>query len=628
MHTDTMSPMLTRRHALSLAGGFALGWQLPAQTVSRTRWLRNSDALPTPPIRLRAGAITLEFEPELAFLRYLRVGGAEVLRGVYAAVRDQGWLTVLPKVTNLTVEQRETGFRVTFDANCSEGPIRFLWKGTLTGEAAGTLRFEMDGVAQTRFQRNRIGFCVLHPLKECVGKPYRAVKADGTTERGTFPAEISPHQPVKNLAAIAHQVLPGLEADVRFEGDVFEMEDHRNWTDGNFKTYCTPLDRPYPVDVPAGTRIRQAITIRLSGTLPPAVSATSGALEIQTLSAPAVRLPSIGVGSREERPGMLGFRPAHFRVDLRAGVDLNRALAPAAAPLEVAIHAASEDDLKRAADAARALKTVVARWLVLPAEEKSTSKRWLDAARRILPPGAPIGGGTNAYFTELNRERPDPSWLDVACYSINPQVHAFDDRSLVENLEPQGDTVRSARRFLGTRPIAVTPVTLAPRFNASLKEYKPNPPDPRQPSLFTAAWAAASIKYLAEAGAASITLFEAAGAGGLMDSRGATPVAYPVWQVLSRLAALGPGAMVRPVSTSDPLRVAALWVTTAKGQFVVVVNLTLEPQLVLLPAPGPQLAVARMDERTPAPVAESMSARSGALQLGLAPYATHFISSF
>jgi hypothetical protein len=648
-----MARMLSRREALSLTGGVLLGGtrrsgmlagqafaaatmrlagprlqaaQVPARSGSRARRLRNSDSLPNAPIRLQAGAVTLEFEPELAFARYIRVGGTEVLRGVYAAVRDQGWLTVLPKVTNLAVEQRDNGFRLTFDATCAEGPVDFQWKGVLSASTSGTIRFEMDGVARSRFLRNRIGFCVLHPLKECAGQPYRAVKADGTQERGVFPADISPHQPVKNLAAITHTVQPGLEAEVRFEGDVFEMEDHRNWTDGNFKTYCTPLDRPYPVEVAAGTRIRQAITIQLRGAPPPAVSTSSGIVDLQPAPVPPVRLPSIGVGSREERAGLLGFRPAHFRVDLRPGADLNRLLAPAAAPLEIAIHAASENELKLAADAARSLKTAVARWLVLPAEEKSTSRRWLDAARRILPPGAPIGGGTNAYFTELNRERPDPSWLDVACYSINPQVHAFDDRSLVENLEPQGDTVRSARRFLGARPIAVTPVTLAPRFNASLREYKPNPPDSRQPSLFAAAWAAASVKYLAEAGAASVTMFEATGGGGLMDVR-ASPAAYPVWHVLARLAQLAPNAIVRPLTSSDPLRVAALWVTAGRGHLVLVANLTLEPQMVSLPAPGPQVTLARMDERNPVPVPESLTVRSGTVQLGLAPYATHFIST-
>ena len=49
------------------------------------------------------------------------------------------------------------------------------------------------------------------------------------------------------------------------EGDVFEMEDQRNWSDGSYKTYCRPLDLPYPYPLKAGQEIRQSITIEVIG---------------------------------------------------------------------------------------------------------------------------------------------------------------------------------------------------------------------------------------------------------------------------------------------------------------------------------------------------------------------------
>jgi len=55
--------------------------------------------------------------------------------------------------------------------------------------------------------------------------------------------------------------------------------------------------------------------------------------------------------------------------------------------------------------------------------------------------------------------------MDAVCYSANPQVHAFDNLSLVEALAGQAYTVTSARSFCGSRPVAVTPITLRPRFN-------------------------------------------------------------------------------------------------------------------------------------------------------------------
>jgi hypothetical protein len=101
--------------------------------------------------------------------------------------------------------------------------------------------------------------------------------------------------------------------------------------------------------------------------------------------------------------------------------------------------------------------------------------------------------------------------LDLVCYSINPQVHAFDDCSLVETLAAQATTLESARSFVGSTPIAVTPVTLRPRFNPNATGPQPEPPpgelppqvDPRQLSLFGAGWTMGSIKYLTEGGVAS-----------------------------------------------------------------------------------------------------------------------------
>ena len=39
------------------------------------------------------------------------------------------------------------------------------------------------------------------------------------------------------------------------EGDSFEMEDQRNWTDASFKVYGTPLKNLSPVEVKTGTKI-------------------------------------------------------------------------------------------------------------------------------------------------------------------------------------------------------------------------------------------------------------------------------------------------------------------------------------------------------------------------------------
>jgi len=125
------------------------------------------------------------------------------------------------------------------------------------------------------------------------------------------------------------------------------------------------------------------------------------------------------------------------------------------------------------------------RWLVFRRAEKSTSGRWLPLAREHLTafyPSALFGAGTNHSFAEVNRKRP-PRTADFVAYSVNPQVHAEDDAALVEALEGQGWTVSTAREFTGGLPVAVTPVTLRPRFNPDAPETAPSSVDPRQTTL-------------------------------------------------------------------------------------------------------------------------------------------------
>ena len=124
----------------------------------------------------------------------------------------------------------------------------FPGKARLKGEAA-SLEFRFDGRAQNSFLRNRIGLCTLHPIVECAGKACRVQHSDGSWEEGTFPLFISPHQPFKDIRALSWNPSERVHADIQFEGEVFEMEDQRNWTDASFKTYSTPLELPFPVEL-------------------------------------------------------------------------------------------------------------------------------------------------------------------------------------------------------------------------------------------------------------------------------------------------------------------------------------------------------------------------------------------
>ncbi len=592
---------MRRRELLALP--FTLQAQDPLVLTGRPE-------LPPAPLELQAGALTLLFEPALGFVRYLRFGEHEVLRGIYAAVRDENWGTVAPQVSNLKTVTSPDGFQLDFDVACRQGNIDFAWHGTVKGEASGTLRFDFKGQARSTFQRNRIGFCVLHPLTECAGQPCTAEQANGTVTQGRFPDFIAPHQPLLNLRAVSHRLPDRSEVEVRFAGDIFEMEDHRNWTDGNYKTYCTPLALPFPVEVQQGTRIEQSVIVKMKPKGTPARFRRRSYVELT--SGPATgKLPAIGFGLPKDqlilptpRAALLAaVKPAHLRVDLEFDhLGQYRGLFARAAQearvtgtkLEVALELGPqpEPELRAIAKQAADLKAPLARWLVFRAGQPATPPEVVALARQILP--GVVGSGTNQYFTELNRDRPTLTSLDCVAYSVNPQVHAFDNASLIENLSPQGDTVRSAKQFCGTKPIAVTPVTLKPRFNPQQRQptdTKP-PVDDRQRSLFAAAWTLGSAKYLSEAGVSSVTYYNTHGPSGLLDEN----QVFALYHVFADLAEFV-GGSYQELASNSPLEALGLSLKLGARRRTLVANLTPTPRIVRLPATG-RLSVRTLDDRT------------------------------
>ena len=245
---------------------------------------------------------------EAGDLRYIRFGDHEILRRVYVAVRDHNWDTILPQLSNVQIEQEGDAFRITYDVANKMADVDFFWRGTIAGDADGTITFSMDGEARSTFRRNRIGFCVLHPMG-CAGVPCRIEKVDGAVEESAYPiaiapqylidGEIKPVAPFNNMRAVRYEVTSGVEAEVRFEGEIFEMEDQRNWTDASYKTYGTPLSEPFPVEVAAGTKISQRITVTLKTQSELSTEKSDAAAQSLTFgisSADPQPLPQIGLG--------------------------------------------------------------------------------------------------------------------------------------------------------------------------------------------------------------------------------------------------------------------------------------------------------------------------------------------
>ncbi len=269
------------------------------------------------------------------------------------------------------------------------------------------------------------------------------------------------------------------------------------------------------------------------------------------------RLPTIGFGmashgaslTPREIERLRRLQPDHLRVDLHLMTEYQAALERAIATcqaLNCALEAAVFLTEKTAGELDRLASLLknrirVARFLIFqegaqtahPSE--TTAPALVALARQHLQPVASqsaFTGGTDMYFCELNLTRPQVEAMDGISYTIIPQSHAFDERSLAETLEAQAETVKSARAFSADRPIIVSPITLKRRYNphATVAETEkaphelPDAVDPRQMSLFGAAWTAGSIKYLAESGAASLTYYETTGWQGLIERETGSPL--------------------------------------------------------------------------------------------------------
>src|SRR5690606_24372511 len=139
---------------------------------------------------------------------------------------------------------------------------------------------------------------------------------DGRIEHTRFPREISPHQPFFEVRAISHAPARGVRVDVRMEGETFETEDQRNWSDASFKTYCRPLARPFPYTLRRGDVVEQHVRVQVSGA--PHVPPTSSVVRVRAPRSSAP-LPQFAVLLRH---GSLS--EAHVRALHRAGIDVLR----------------------------------------------------------------------------------------------------------------------------------------------------------------------------------------------------------------------------------------------------------------------------------------------------------------
>lgn len=493
------------------------------------------ELLPVTP--LRAGALTCLYEH--GNLRYIALGDTEIFTMLYSAIRDENWTTLPYDIREEKVEPYEGGFRINYTAHYRKG-LRHVYTAdfVIEGKPDNTISMEMRGRALDTFKRNRIGLCLLHGLWS-KGAFIEASSDDGTVTRTPFPELISPHQVLVNIRSMkyAHR---GVSVECAFEGDIFEMEDQRNWMDGSFKTYSTPLVIPIPVEVKQGDTVYNKVTIKVAG---------AGAPPAQREGERSFAFPAIGyekhygtplTADEIEKLKRLPFD--HYRVELDlSGAEWKKRLDEAAQEgktletrLEVVVLFGKMEsgELDVVAQALAGHRDVVSHVLPLAAGHLATPKRLQEVFYPLMKKLASdvlIGYGSNTYFTEVNRERPKDDRYDFVSFPLFPQAHASDSRTIIENLQTGPDIIATIRSFTD-KPIFVSPLTLAPRS----KDV-----DPRQHTRFAAEWILLCIASLG--GVARITLEEASGPRGLLPNGKSSPL----FDALAKLRSIGAERMVR-----------------------------------------------------------------------------------
>ncbi|WP_418304190.1 hypothetical protein [Paracoccus indicus] len=525
------------------------------------RALYGTDIPPVQGRRLVAGdaAVTLESGQ----LRHLTVAGVEAIRAVSFLVRDRDWGTVTPRIDDLTITD---GCNVTYRATYDMGTGRIV--------ADVALRLRPDGMEAQVTARcsgqvwtNRAGFTVLHPIDGVAGAPVKVEHADGSVTDGYFPDLIAPWQPFQQITGLIHRAGDRM-ITCRLTGDVFEMEDQRQWGDASFKTYNRPLALPWPYQPDAV--FRQAVRVTwqpAQDVAPPAwVPPTRTAVFPQT----ALVLTGRDAGRAARTPGDLrNIDPSRILCHLDAAAGpLGPDLAGFARlqaefpdlPMDLELIALCppggdlEAEFAAYAQAVRDAGLRAASVMVTPSVDRQSTppgSEWppcppiadIHAAARRAFPDLPLGGGAASFFPELNRKPALAGDADFVTHGLCPIVHAADDLSVIETLQAVPHILASGRGIIGARDYRLGPSTIAMRQNPYGSRTIPNPDrdricmaddDPRQDGAFAAAWTLGLATAMAGAGLTVWTPAALYGPRGLIREDG---TARPLAALVAALAA-------------------------------------------------------------------------------------------
>jgi D-apionolactonase len=217
----------------------------------------------------------------------------------------------------------------------------------------------------------------------------------------------------------------------------------------------------------------------------------------------------------------------------------------------------------------------------------------------------------------------DHSLNPELCFAMTPQVHLFDNRTLIESLEGQAWILKTAGENWPQSKVNVTPITLKRTplamsikkgFSVLPREIWKAQVDPRQFSLIGAGWTLGTLKNLAlqapQAGL-SATFYETSGLLGLLAGEGLgigeltvpgtdfkieSNWVYPLYHVFADFAEFA-GGQVQDWISDSPLRFLGLALSHGNRRSLLIANLEETPGRICLESIGTIKGLRRLNEK-------------------------------
>jgi hypothetical protein len=506
---------------------------------------------------------------------------------IYFALRDENWDTCEHVIKREEKDITWETFKIKYESVHRKNNEDLIhWTVTIEGLPNSSISYSIDGEVLKEFRKNRAGLCVLHPLKGVKGQESEIIAPDGSTESGRFPQSVEPRNPFKNIKKLTW-AFENKWYELSFEGDIFETEDQRNWIDTSFKTFCTPADLPIPVTLLPGSRISQRIHFRPLEK-PHAITSHESTIIQLEKTREQTRLPKIGFCLSRENSSLtnettqhiINLKPDHICIEVIPSqpgwvskfseqcefvYTLNATLKVMLILPENFEHALEQFILL-----VQQNRLKVNEVILLSEDAPVTKQKIIHEVARLkgMIPAVKWGAGTNGDFKDINRNRFDAAQLDFISYSAHPQVHAVDDRTLIENIDGLRETGNSARLIYPGQAAHICPVTLQKRNATS--------PDPRQKTDLAALWTFGALRAASEAKINSITLFETTGDNGILSREGKP---YPVYSIFEKVLRFRNHEMVE-LKNSEPLLVDAMLFTNDSSTTLLLINYTDDLQTV------------------------------------------------